>query len=299
MADANAGGEQPTTEQLVHQLGTISRRLPTFWAADPELWFAQVEQEFARRNITAQMTKFREVVTSLSSAEAMEVRDIVISPPDQEPYEHLKRELIRRTTASEQRRLQQLITAEELGDRKPSQLLRRMTHLLGSQASLRYSSLLRELFLQRLPSDVRRILATSSNIPLDDLAELADKILDTAPPMIQATTYPTSGHPLPATEASSFDFQRLHDDVAHLINERDNPQVAPDENLSRTYSAGSPAAVVVPRNPLPVGQLVPGSTDPAARERSPAQLRSQVWRRPRGAGRRVLSTTAQTAGRRS
>ncbi|KAM7313487.1 uncharacterized protein ISCGN_003349 [Ixodes scapularis] len=129
MADANTGGEQPTTEQLVHQLGTISRRLPTFWPADPELWFAQVEQEFARRNITAQMTKFREVVTSLSSAEAMEVRDIVISPPDQEPYEHLKRELIRRTTASEQRRLQQLITAEELGDRKPSQLLRRMTQL--------------------------------------------------------------------------------------------------------------------------------------------------------------------------
>ncbi|KAM7309884.1 uncharacterized protein ISCGN_006867 [Ixodes scapularis] len=122
----------------------------------------------------------------------MEVRDIVISPPDQEPYEHLKRELIRRTTASEQRRLQQLLTAEELGDRKPSQLLRRMTQLLGSQASLRDSSLLRELFLQRLPSDVRRILETSSNIPLDDLAELADKILDTAPPMIQATTYTTT-----------------------------------------------------------------------------------------------------------
>lgn len=38
--------------------------------------------------------------------------------------------------------------------------------------------------------------------------------------------------------------------------------MAPDENLSRTYSAGSPAAGVVPRNPLPVGQLVPGWTDP-------------------------------------
>lgn len=243
MADANAGGEQPTTEQLVHQLGTISRRLPTFWPADPELWFAQVEQEFARRNITAQMTKFREVVTSLSSAEAMEVRDIVISPPDQEPYEHLKRELIRRTTASEQRRLQQLLTAEELGDRKPSQLLRRMTQLLGSQASLRDSSLLRELFLQRLPSDVRRILATSSNIPLDDLAELADKILDTAPPMIQATTYPTSSHPLPATEASPFDFQRLHDDVAHLITEvaalrQNRPNLPEPHHMRRSFSKG-------------------------------------------------------------
>ena len=83
-----------------------------------------------KRRITAQRIRFDYVVASLTSDVATEVRDLVLKSPEEQPYTVLREQLIKRTAASEQRRLQQLFHAEELGDRKSSQFLRHM-QLLG------------------------------------------------------------------------------------------------------------------------------------------------------------------------
>ena len=64
------------------------------------------------------------VVSCLTPQFAAEVRDLLLKPPTEQPYDQLKEQLTKRTTASEQRKLQLLFTSEELGDRKPTLLLR-------------------------------------------------------------------------------------------------------------------------------------------------------------------------------
>eukprot|EP00794_Sanderia_malayensis_P005010 gene5010-biopygen4076 len=159
----------------------VSLKLPPFWPNNPELWFAQVECQFESRSITIQSTKFNYVVAILQPEIAQEVRDLLVNRPAQNAYDRLKEALIKRTSTSEQKRLHQLLVAEELGDGKPSQLLRRMQQLQGGNNL--EPNILRQLFLQRLPRNAQLILASSPDtVPLDDLAALADKILEVAGP---------------------------------------------------------------------------------------------------------------------
>ncbi len=108
---------------------------------------------------------------------AAEVRDLLIKPPRVATL--LKEQLTKQTALSKQHNLQQLITTEELGDCKPTQLLCHMQQLVGNRPSVFDSSFLHELFLQRLPQNVRMVLvSTPEDTTLDKLAELADKIME-------------------------------------------------------------------------------------------------------------------------
>ena len=118
-------------------------------------------------------------MTSLTPEIATEVRDLTLQPLEDTSYDKLKEQLIKCTAALEQKRLQQLFNAEELGDRIPSQLLCRMQQLLGDKARDTDSAFLHELFLQCLPSNVRMVLpSTPDTENFEDVAQLADKIME-------------------------------------------------------------------------------------------------------------------------
>ena len=192
---------------------SVGLKLPPFWPADPHIWFAQVEAQFACRRITSQRSKFDHVVASLSPEFAAEVRDLLLHPPADDPYSVLKDQLTKRTSVSEQRRLQQLLTGEDLGDRKPTQLLRRMEQLLGDRPGID-TSLLRQLFLQKLPPNVRMVLAsTTDGTSLSNLAEMADKMVEVAGPFVAPVSVPRPGSPPPAPPA---EVEQLRTQVSRL-----------------------------------------------------------------------------------
>ena len=200
-------------------LAAVSLKLPPFWHNDPTLWFAQVEAQFQTRGITTQGTKFSYIVASLPPEVAQEVRDLLIDPPQAHPFDVLRLELIRRTSVSEQKKLHQLLIAEELGDKKPSQLLRRMKQLLGD--NMLEDRILKQLFLQRLPSNVQLILASSSDtVPIAQLADLADKIVEVALPVGPAMSTLVAPHSAPPPPVDikppSSDMQHLQAQVQQL-----------------------------------------------------------------------------------
>lgn len=224
-------GDEREPETTASGISAVNIKLPPFWPSDPEVWFAQVDAHFTTRRVTSQKARFDHVIASLSPEFATEVRDLILKPPAERPYDILREQLTKRTAASEQRKLQQLFTTEELGDRKPTQLLRRMQQLLGDRPGITDGAFLRELFLQRLPSNVRMVLASTPDVSLEKVAELADKVMEVATPSVSAV----------ATNALTTEVEQLRTEVTRLQR-----LVASLSHRSRSHSRTSPS-----RSPSP------------------------------------------------
>ena len=175
MNDAEKSMENSTPSHDVFRVGV---RVPPFWPEKPEIWFAQVEGQFAISNITADTTKFYYVVSNLDTRYSTEVEDIIVNPPVINKYEKLKTELIKRLSESREKKVHQLLTHEELGDRKPSQFLRHLQHLTGPKVPEEF---LRTIWSSRLPANIKSIIASQVSARLEELADLADRIHDVMP----------------------------------------------------------------------------------------------------------------------
>ena len=167
--------QQQPTVAIAH---AVSLKLPEFWPSDPDLWFARVEASFEAQGITLEKTKFGHVVRVLPAQYASEVLDIILSPP-KSSYTAIKDALKKRVCPSKRQQLQQLLHLEELGDRKPSQLLRHMLKLRGGTITeADGDEIFREIFLQKLPTHIRTVLAIHKAESLGNLADMADNMAE-------------------------------------------------------------------------------------------------------------------------
>jgi len=136
-------------------VAAVSRQIkpPPFCKQNPRLWFAQVEMAFLTNGITTDVNKFRFVALHLSGDVLDAVSDIILTPPTEGKYEVLKRRIVATYDEGDERRLRRLL--------RP---------------------ILRTLFLEQLPDQVRAILVASDTQDLTRLAEMADRAVDAVRP---------------------------------------------------------------------------------------------------------------------
>ncbi|GBN60379.1 hypothetical protein AVEN_147758-1 [Araneus ventricosus] len=100
-------------------VSAVAIKTPAFWSDKPELWFAQLESQFALGNISVDSTKFHYVIASLNINDLTCVSDIVLNPPQTDSYNNLKTKLIAQNADSETVRLKKRLSGVELGDKNP------------------------------------------------------------------------------------------------------------------------------------------------------------------------------------
>lgn len=228
---AEHGQEMRVPVDPASDICRVGVRTPPFWPDEPELWFAQIEGQFSISGITSDATKFYYVMGQLDQQYSKEVKDLIINPPSSDKYEKLKSELIKRLSASKQKKVHQLLMHEDLGDRKPSQFLRHLQSLAGPQVPDDFMS---TIWISRLPGNIQTVLAAQPSATLEVLADLADRIQDIAPSTSQVAS--TSHHSASRFDDMAREIAELRKQVKSLSMQGNRRSRQHNRNRSRSTS---------------------------------------------------------------
>lgn len=165
---------QQDNAQNNNNVSRIQVRVPPFWKQNPELWFRQIEAQFANANIVNDVTKYNTIVGVMESDILSSVSDIVINPPQANKYRAIKDRLTKQFAETDTKKIKSLLNEITLGDRKPSDLLRKMKELACGKVG---DELLKTLWLHRLPINVQIVLSTSED-GIEQLASMADSMME-------------------------------------------------------------------------------------------------------------------------
>ena len=161
----------------------VAFRGPVFCSQDPAMWFSILECSFKASSTTKSLTKFNHAVSLIPANYLSQVSDVLSAAINSdEPYEDLKSAVLTRLQTSAATRLQELLTKEELGNEKPTNLLLRMKKLLGDKYSSFDQDVFKQLYYQRLPATIQsNLFSVKSKLDIDELAKLADEFMSTVP----------------------------------------------------------------------------------------------------------------------
>ena len=178
---SSTNAEQPA----IH---AVTVKLPPFSTQEPISWFRRAEVQFRLRNVSNEQTKADYVLEAVPDTVFPQVSAWLDDQPDKMEYGTLKNYLQDEFTLSPSTRAQRLLQfpSQPLGDRTAHQAWNEMQALARlpdiDQVTKKHKQvdLMRELWLQTLPSHVRAALPNAENTDMKELVRQADLLIDAA-----------------------------------------------------------------------------------------------------------------------
>ena len=154
-------------------------RIATFYASDVQLWFNQIETQFALHQIDDDDERYSLTCAALSGEIASDVRDVLLQPFRSNKYDSLKAILIERRGLTTPERVNKVISGEKIGNDIPSRFLRRLQKTAGfGTKAVVGKAVIRQAFIRQMPASIRAHLATQpDSASSESLAVLADRAL--------------------------------------------------------------------------------------------------------------------------
>ncbi|XP_022814531.1 uncharacterized protein LOC111353957 [Spodoptera litura] len=211
------GDAMAASEKYEQEISAIAlqAKIPHFWRAQPRLWFAQFEAVIAPHK-TSDEQKYNLVIPVLERKDIEQISDIICKPPEIGKYNALKKRLLSVYEESESRQFQKLLSGLELGDQKPTQLLRVMRELAGEKVP---DNALKILWMGHLPSQVRAVLSVNTEASLDTQAMMADKMMEHTDQTISEVSQVSSIPPTSPSSCQDLQFQVLTKQIEKLTLE--------------------------------------------------------------------------------
>lgn len=186
--------ERPSTANPASGIDHVAIKLGEFWTELPAGWFVRAESMFRRANIVKEETMYDHVVSYLPQRTIASVFDIIqenariareypalkreaADTPEPTPYTNLKNVLIERYSLSETTRLEQILSRESMGNRKPSDFYRHLSQLAGGLKTIS-QELLYSLWSRALPREIQTGLKSSSVTGITEKLSLADSLYE-------------------------------------------------------------------------------------------------------------------------
>lgn len=231
---------EPGDDKLGHttNIYKVSIKYSPFNRDDPEIWFTQLEAQFEIGGITVDATKYGHLIAALDPDTVKCVRDKILTPPAKNKYTALKSNIIERLSDSAKIKLDRLLSGLQLGDKKPSQLLREMEALSVDQIT---EPVLRNLWLHRLPTHSQEILSCMEDASLDKLSKAADKILEVHKP---AAIYALNSNMSRNSSSSSKNLEAQINELSKRVEELCSSLTSnrPTQPRSRSSSSSKPGS---------------------------------------------------------
>ena len=158
--------------EMAKEANAVAPHLPKFWKDAPVPWFSSIEAQFMLRGVTDKVTQYYHTVAKLEPNMCAEMQDVLAKPVDARSFEELRKALIEAYDKSPGQKMEQLLGINDLGDRKPTELLGFLKRLGAGQTM---EDVYRRILTRSLPTDVRTSVGESMTTSLDDFARAANK----------------------------------------------------------------------------------------------------------------------------